>query len=232
MNILYKISAVFIILFLSGCATTTQPRPPRRLSIVLAKETPPLGIYHKVKWGESLWRIARTYNVRMDKIVGANRLPDAARIETGQLLFIPGVKEQKKIEHYKAKKGENFIWPVRGKIYTLYGAKRHGATSKGIEVKANLNTYVHASRTGEVVFCSDNLKGYGKVIIIGHGDGFSTVYAHNAENLVEIGAHIRQGETIAKVGSTGRADFPCLYFEIRKGHKPQNPFHYLIPSNP
>jgi len=58
-------------------------------------------------------------------------------------------------------------------------------------------------------------------------DGYSTVYAQNSRNLVKLNQLIKQGQLIAKAGGMGRSDKPELYFEIRKRHKPQNPFFYL-----
>ena len=101
------------------------------------------------------------------------------------------------------------------------------AKNKGVDIRAREGTKIVASRSGRVNFVSNRLKGYGKTIIIDHLDGFQTVYAHNSQNLVDVNQRVSQGETIAKVGKTGRADKPTLHFEIRKNHKPQNPFYYL-----
>ena len=222
-QICLTLSFISFFIFLSGCATPAR-KPP---TFFTPKEIPRAGIYHKVKWGETTWRIARIYGVTVDDIVQANELPNAAKVETGQLLFIPGVVRRKEITPSARPGSTRFIWPVRGEITTAFGNKKHGVTSKGIEISTPENVPVYAVRAGEVVFCSDTLKGYGKVVIIDHRDGFSTVYAHNSENLVRPGDEVRQGETIAKVGRTGRTDSPCLYFEIRKGHAPQNPLSYL-----
>jgi len=64
-------------------------------------------------------------------------------------------------------------------------------------------------------------------VIIDHLDGFSTLYAQNSVVLVKTGEYVKQGQAIAKTGSSGRAQRPCLHFQIRKGEKPQNPFYYL-----
>lgn len=105
--------------------------------------------------------------------------------------------------------------------------KYNKVKSKGVRIKAKEGTKIKAARSGEISFCEDKLKGSGKIIIIDHRDGFVTVYAHNSVNLVKVGQRVTQGQMIAKVGSTGRTNTSQLYFEIRKGHIPQNPFYYL-----
>ena len=99
--------------------------------------------------------------------------------------------------------------------------------NKGIDIGASRGSDVKASRSGRVTFATEYLKGYGKTIIIDHLDGYETVYAHNAQNLVLEDQRVKRGEVIARVGKTGRADRPTLHFEIRKKSKPQNPFYYL-----
>lgn len=120
-----------------------------------------------------------------------------------------------------------FVWPVRGSIINYYGGKANRVISKGIDIKAPEGTYVRASKKGKVVFCDPNFKGYGNTIIIDHGDGYETVYAYNAENMVKTGDVVNQNAVIAKVGRTGRAQEPSLHFEIRSDGRSQNPLNYL-----
>lgn len=198
------------------------------------------GVYHRVEKGQSLWRISKTYGVDMEEIIDINRLPDATKLNEGQLLFIPGAEDNIKIEIAPLRKTESadfeniqipdsgdFIWPVKGRVTSFYGAKKGNIKNKGIDIQAEEGTDVLASRSGVVSYCDENLKGYGKTVIIDHRDGFSSVYAHNSEILVEPGSKVKRGERIAKVGSTGRAQSPYLHFEIRKKHLTQNPFYYL-----
>jgi len=112
-------------------------------------------------------------------------------------------------------------------VVSYFGATSNMAKNKGIDIAARQGAAVLASRGGKVTFTSERLKGYGKTVIIDHLDGFETVYAYNAQNLVDTNQRINQGDVIAKTGKTGRADRPMLHFEIRKKHKPQNPFYYL-----
>ncbi len=206
-------------LFLTGCATV--PISPR-----VKKKTK--GIYHQVNKGETLLRIARAYNVDEQQIAKANRLSDIDNISVGQLLFIPETTASLKRNIFRpTHKKENFIWPLKGRICSFYNTFRDEVKNKGITIAAKKNTVIVAARSGRISFVSDNLKGYGKVIIIDHPDNYQTVYAYNSENLTTTGRFVMQDEPIAKVGSSGRAEFPCLHFEIRKNHRTYDPLDYL-----
>lgn len=212
------ILVILLLIFLAGCATTVYPP-----SDVGRVSTP--GRYHEVIRGETLWEISKIYNVELERVIGANRLPDASKIEVGQLIFIP--EARKKTDYARSKKLERFMWPVRGSVVSYFGSIKNLAKNKGIDIRAREGADIIASRSGKVTFVSDHLKGYGKTIIIDHLDGFQTVYAHNAQNLVNVDQRVKKGMIIAKIGKTGRANSPTLHFEIRKKHKPQNPFYYL-----
>ncbi len=168
--------------------------------------------------------------MELERIARINRLSDTSRIYIGQLIFIPGAMEANKdlnLETDFKDRGGDFIWPVKGKVNSFFGMKTDGVQNDGIYIRASAGTAVFAARSGKIAFCSERLKGYGKVIIIDHLDGYSTVYSHNSQNLVKLNQLVKQGQVVARVGSSGRIDTPELYFEIRKGHTPQNPFFYL-----
>ena len=213
----------FALLFtfaISGCATVPVYTPPTAI------ERPHVpGIYHKVEKGQTLWRISKFYNVKIEDIVRANRIPDAAQISVGQLLFIPNASKITAAESSFEK--SDFIWPVKGKILYFYGSKKDGILNKGIDISTREGTDVVASRAGKVVFYDSKLKGYGKTLIVDHLDGFSTLYAYNSNVLVKAGDQVTQGQVIAKTGSSGRSKGTCLHFQIRKAGKPQNPFYFL-----
>jgi septal ring factor EnvC (AmiA/AmiB activator) len=121
---------------------------------------------------------------------------------------------------------ELFAWPVRGSIITPFGL--NGASrSKGIDIRTREGSSVKAARSGRVVYCDPNMKGFGKTVIIDHGGGMQTVYAYNSEILVRVGDDVARGAVIAKAGSTGRAKEPSLHFEVRRNGEPQNPAYYL-----
>ncbi|MDD4202419.1 MAG: LysM peptidoglycan-binding domain-containing M23 family metallopeptidase [Candidatus Omnitrophica bacterium] len=220
----YKV-LILLLFFMNGCASSRYP-------II---ETGTTGTYHIVNKKETLWSISNKYNIDINELIEINRIPNGNKIEKGQRIFIPkkddtiqSVSEkQKKTLEIIETKGERFIWPVKGSILSSFGQKKGESLNNGIDIKVPVGSSVKASKSGTVTFCSDVFKGYGKTIIIDHGDGYQTVYAYNSANLTSEGDFVRQDQVIAKSGSSGRAQQPSLHFEIRKKHNPVNPINFL-----
>ena len=122
---------------------------------------------------------------------------------------------------------KNFLWPLRGEIVTSFGSQEDLVPAKGITIESRSASEVHAAQEGRVVLVDQNLKGYGKTVILEHADGFSTVYAKNSELLVSVGQEVRQGELIARAGKKSGSAFFRLYFELRKNLKAQDPLPYF-----
>ena len=118
------------------------------------------------------------------------------------------------------------LWPVKGKVTSRFG-RRGSRMHDGIDIAGKSGTPVRAAASGEVVYSDSRLSGYGKLVIVRHGRNLFTAYAHNKRNLVKKGARVKAGETIAMVGSTGRASGPHLHFEVRQGSTPVDPLAYL-----
>jgi hypothetical protein len=210
---------LLVILGLSGCASAPYIAKP------IAPPPGVPGIYHHVERGQTLWRISKIYDADLDEIARINRIPDTTSIEVGQYIFIPHAA--KKDSSRPVYSNDDFIWPVRGRVITSFGQTFGSMVNKGMNIQPYGNTDILASREGKVVFYSDTFGSFGKTIIIDHGDGFSTVYARNAQVFVKAGEHIQKGAIIAKAGSCGRDKNTYLHFQIRKGHLPQNPYYYL-----
>ncbi len=121
-------------------------------------------------------------------------------------------------------------WPLKGRIIRTFGqeTRSYGTSvvSNGIDIAAKEGTNVSAVDDGEVVF-ADRYGGQGKLIIIDHKNGFFSLYAYNSDLLVQRGANVRRGQTIAKSGSTGSASEASLHFELRKDGKAINPIPYF-----
>jgi murein DD-endopeptidase MepM/ murein hydrolase activator NlpD len=101
-----------------------------------------------------------------------------------------------------------------------------GALHRGVDITAPTGTPVRAAADG-VVLHANVMSGYGKLVIVDHGNGFETYYAHLSRFAVVAGQEIRQGELVGAVGSTGRVTAPHLHYEVRRYGNPQNPAHFL-----
>ena len=121
-----------------------------------------------------------------------------------------------------------FRWPVRGRIVGKFGPTgKAGAQNEGVDMAVPMGTEVHAAENGVVAYSGDELKGYGKLILIRHADNWVSAYAHNDELLVKRGDSIRRGQIIAKTGKSGGVDQPLLHFELRKGSQPVDPMPHM-----
>ena len=118
-----------------------------------------------------------------------------------------------------------FIWPVDGGYVSCHinGYKGH----TGMDIAAAKGTNIRASMSGRVITVKKLTYGYGYHIIIDHGNGVQTLYAHCSKLLVSLGDYVEQGEIIAKVGSTGNSTGPHCHFEIRINKKYMNPANYI-----
>ncbi len=213
-----------LMMFASGCVSMETQE-----EIVVRQAPSPQrqarkGVYHKVKPGETLWRIAKTYNVPVKDIIRTNSIPKSAKIERNQLVFIPGVDDVREIFLDVDKAQNEFIWPVRGKVVRYFHQRNDGHVNKGIDIRVQEGDMVKAARTGRVVF-ADYLSGYGYTVILDHLDGLYSVYAQNSKVLVKLGELVLRSRDIAQVGRSG--DLAYLHFQIRKKSIEDNPLNYL-----
>lgn len=121
--------------------------------------------------------------------------------------------------------GAGLSWPVRGPVTSPFGT-RWGRLHAGIDIGAGTGTPIRAAKAGEVIFAG-TYSGYGNTVIINHGGGFTTLYAHQSRLGTHDGASVSSGEVIGFVGSTGHSTGPHLHFETRVNGTPQNPRRYL-----
>lgn len=124
-----------------------------------------------------------------------------------------------------------FIWPASGPITSPFGPRYDPylhvhSFHTGIDIGAEYGSPILAADSGRVVY-SGWYDGYGKAVIIDHGGGVSTLYAHASRLVAYVGESVRQGQVIGYVGATGYATGPHLHFEIRINGKPVNPLSYL-----
>lgn len=120
-----------------------------------------------------------------------------------------------------------FVWPVRGKIISAYGAKGDGLFNDGVNIAAPRGAAVVAAADGVVAYVGRDLKSYGNLILVRHSGGIMTAYAHLDAARVRKGAVLRRGQVIGTVGSSGSVSASQLHFEIRHGSKTYNPQNYM-----
>jgi murein DD-endopeptidase MepM/ murein hydrolase activator NlpD len=125
------------------------------------------------------------------------------------------------------------LWPVEGRlILSSYGQRLdpfsgEGAFHKGVDISAPSGMSVRAAADGIVIHAEWASGGYGKLVVIDHGGGVQTYYAHLSKFYVKDGQPVRRGEAVGAVGSTGRVTAPHLHYEVRMGGAPVNPYLYL-----
>ncbi|HEU0067474.1 MAG TPA: M23 family metallopeptidase [Sphingomonas sp.] len=120
-----------------------------------------------------------------------------------------------------------FLWPVDGRVVRRFGAGASGERSNGINIAVPLSTPIRAAADGVVAYVGEGVAALGGLIIVKHGDGWSSVYGHAARLLVRRGQSVRRGQTIALSGDTGSAERPQLHFELRKGRVAVDPLDRL-----
>ena len=116
----------------------------------------------------------------------------------------------------------SFGWPAAGQITQGYW-DRHRA----IDIGSWEGAPVIAADSGYVVAAGWDDGGYGRMVVIDHGNGFQTLYAHLQVYYVEVGSSVAKGQAIAEVGITGNSTGPHLHFEVRKNQVQRNPFGFL-----
>jgi murein DD-endopeptidase MepM/ murein hydrolase activator NlpD len=126
------------------------------------------------------------------------------------------------------------LWPVEGKLMSPFGGRTdpfsgEGAIHTGVDLQAPMGTPVAAAADGIVVY-AEWRSGYGRLVILDHGNGLQTYYGHLSQFSVVEGQEVRRGDVIAKSGASGRVTSPHLHYEVRMGGTPVNPYPFLMRS--
>jgi len=199
---------------------------------------PVTGIRHKVRPGDTIYSIAKKYQVDPQAIVDwpynsfAN--DETFALAVGQELIIPdGVKPKEvptapRPTYYAQIPGAGlgtgqFVWPTSGRISQGYSWYH-----KAIDIANKNAPDILAADGGKVVLAGwVPPMAYGNHVIIDHGNGFATLYAHMSRIYVSAGQKVARGQAIGKMGSTGRSTGTHLHFEIRRNGAAQNPLNFL-----
>ena len=232
----------------NGLANPNKIYPGQRL-VVSEKYQ----LRHLVRRGETLWGIAKKYDVAVASIAQLNNLSDPSRIHPGQVLKIgegEDILGQAEVSSSttasvtiashgggtggvssgtgsggNAVGGGIFAWPVEGRITSGFGP-RWGSFHYGLDIGAPMGRVVRAAADGTVVFIG--WRGtYGRTIIVDHGGGWTTLYAHNSAITAVQGQKVAEGQAIARIGVTGNTTGPHLHFEVRYQGKARDPLLYL-----
>lgn len=173
----------------------------------------PVTIAHTVKEGDSLASIATQYQADAQTIADfpGNKIPDDFSLKLGQVVIVPaGVIGNTKIKDLLPQ-GSGFLsWPIKGTI-TQYAFAWHAGS---IDITLHTGDPIRAAKDGVVSQVNNFTTGYGKHIIIDHGEGYSAIYAHLSKIQVSPGQRVSKGELIGLGGSTGRSTGPHLHFEV------------------
>ena len=156
----------------------------------------------------------------------------ASRPARGPATSRPPVKTSRLAQSRQAlrppkRSGRGFLWPVRGRIITRFGSNGKGRHNDGINIAAHRGAAVRAIDNGVVAYTGNELRGFGKLLLIKHDGGWMSAYAHNDKLLVKVGERVWRGQTISRVGSTGSVKRPQLHFELRRGSRAVDPTRYL-----
>jgi murein DD-endopeptidase MepM/ murein hydrolase activator NlpD len=183
---------------------------------------PRKGVLHEVADGDTLWAMARMYGVDAAAIRTANGKADDLVI-VGEKLFVPGGRPRSVA--VSRGWGARFAWPAAGEVTSPFGY-RWGRHHDGIDIAAPAGAPVRAARAGRTAFAGWR-GGYGNMVLVEHGQGYATLYAHLDDYVVERGQYVGAGQVIGYVGNTGYSFGPHLHFEVWVEGRAVDPLGFL-----
>jgi len=193
------------------------------------------GSLHPVQEGDTWSSIAEKYEIEEDVLRKTNYLiPDD--LTDVSYIFIPGRRpavellNQDMQEKYALR--DLFVSPLNGRLSSFFGTRKHPVTGKiskhgGLDIAVKTGTPVAAAASGVVIVASTDVGHYGTAVFIDHKNGYITHYGHLSKILVKVGQKVRQGQIIAKSGSTGRSTGPHLHFTVKKNGVNMDPLKFL-----
>jgi murein DD-endopeptidase MepM/ murein hydrolase activator NlpD len=200
------------------------------------------GIVHIVQAGQTLWRVARAYGVPLNTLAEVNGIDDPSRVAVGTPVFVPGARATIIVAPYPAPPptarlgpdlrpgpSADFLWPVDGgQFMRPFGEPRRHHTHAGVDIRGTRGQDILAAKDGVVAFCGPTKTGYGTMVVIDHGEGVQTLYAHAQKVLINSGDAVHRGQPIALLGRTGNATTEHCHFEIRLENRAVDPMTYLL----
>lgn len=232
--------SVNTILWANNLSAKALIQPGDKLTIL-----PMTGVMHQVKRNENLATIANFYEVDQSKISEVNGLSGSAMLKVGQSLLVPGGRKvvvatikkpntkpvstkplyiNGKDPSTQIVAGGKMAWPTVGHTVTQYYSWRHN----GLDIANKTGTPIYAAADGIVETASWNAGGYGYQVVINHGAGKQTRYAHMSAFAVKAGDSVSKGQNIGVMGSTGHSTGPHVHFEVMINGKRTNPLSYVV----
>ncbi len=188
---------------------------------------------YRVVRGDTLTKIAREHGQSVDTLIRSNKLKDGDSIQVGQILNVrggtaaaPTQRGSAKSPSIAAPRSIDLVWPAEGKPNRGTSAPH----TQGVYIAGAAGSPIKAAAAGKVIYAGNGLRGYGNMLIVSHDADFLSVYAHNQTLLAKEGAQVKQGQTIATMGSTS-SNVVNLYFELRYDGKAVDALRYL-PKRP
>jgi murein DD-endopeptidase MepM/ murein hydrolase activator NlpD len=199
------------------------------------KILPTSGINYKIKSGDTIQKIVKKYGGSTKEIIEFNKLTDASDIVIGQEIIIPSGKKpvsypvrpsnptNTSFSQATTVSNAKLQWPTNSSRITQYYGWRH----TGLDIGNKTGQPIYASESGKITKAGWNRGGYGYYIMINHGGGLETLYAHLSRIDVKIGQNVSRGQVIGGIGSTGRSTGPHIHFEVRVNNRRSNPLSYI-----
>jgi len=192
--------------------------------------------YYKVRPGDTLTQIAKRYGQNVNTLVAWNNLPNASQIEVGQVLRVRRhvasrntATQQRQATAVTPINRLSLQWPTDNASSSII-QRYNGTTSKGIDIAGTQGQQIRSAAAGTVIYVGEEVRGYGKLILISHNDYTITAYAHNDTLLVQKDQKVQAGQVIATMGSSD-TDSVKLHFEVRLNGKAVDPLPYLTRTN-
>lgn len=221
------------ILWANDLSSRSIIKPGQKLDVL-----PVDGITYKVKRGDTILALAKRYKTTTGKILDTNGLRPEDDILIGDEIVLPDAippppprPAPRPATAFTAPTpaandaGGAMLWPTSARRITQYYGWRH----RGVDIAGPMRTPIYAAEGGVVMFSGWNRGGYGNMVIIDHGNGLYTRYAHATRNLVKTGDRVKRGDMIQLMGSTGRSTGSHIHFEVMRGgtNNRINPLNYV-----
>ncbi len=239
------IMVMVVVALLAGCSGTGIFAPVSNISDL------GVGGTYRIQPGDTLSSISRETGVSVDRLALLNNITNPSLIKVGQRLRLNADTPEQASANDSgssmaaARQGDadpasgasesatrasdattlDLVWPAKGKIIQKFTVQ-----TKGIDISGNVGEPVVAAAAGKVAYAGNGARGFGNLVILDHGNGFITAYAHNEKLLVKSGDAIKKAAQVATMGQSDTSS-PRLHFEVRRNGTPVDPMRYL-PDQP